>query len=239
MAEDVAIRLDDRLKVRGTRDGIVFTLPEQLASAELLAELTEALERRTGFLDESVVILDYATRTPDANELTTIEELFTQHGVALGSVTATHPDARAALYELGRRPLRLVRRSEREREPSRQLPEERHALYVRRTLRSGASIVSDGDLVVMGDVNAGAEVIAAGDVIVWGALRGTVHAGSLGEESAQICALRLEPTQLRIGKLVARPADGQSFDADAPQRAYRSGDGLVVEPWRGSDRRSR
>ena len=237
MAEDVAIRLDDRLKVRGTRDGIVFTLPEQLTSEELFAELTEALERRAGFLDEAAVVLDYGTRTPDAVELTAIEELFTQHGVALSSVTAAHPDARATLFELGRRPLRLVRRSERE--PSRPLPEERQALYVRRTLRSGASVVSDGDLVVMGDVNAGAEVIAAGDVIVWGALRGTVHAGSLGEESAQICALRLEPTQLRIGKLVARPADGQSFDAEAPQRAYRSGDGLVVEPWRGSDRRSR
>jgi septum site-determining protein MinC len=195
------------------------------------------LNRRAGFLDDSAIVLDYGMRLPEIAELTAIEELFARHGVTLGSVTASQPDARATLFELGRRPLRLVRRSERE--PTRALPEERHALYVRRTLRSGASVVSGGDLVVMGDVNAGAEVVAAGDVIVWGALRGTVHAGSLGEESAQICALRLEPTQLRIGKLVARPADGQSFDADAPQRAYRSGDGLVVEAWRGSDRRSR
>lgn len=238
MAEEVATPLDVTLKVRGTRDGIVFTLPATAGTPELLAELAEAIEQRATFLADAEVIVDYGDRLPQPLELARIEELFTAQGVKVASVTASDPEARQALFQLGQRPLRLVRRAERE--PARTpQPEERRARYVRRTLRSGASIVSDGDLVIMGDVNAGAEVSAAGDVIVWGSLRGTVQAGSQGEESAQICALRLEPTQLRIGKLVARPADNQAFDADAPQRAYLNAGGIVVEPWRGSDRRSR
>jgi septum site-determining protein MinC len=238
MAEEVATPLDATLKVRGTRDGIVFTLPAGAGTVELLAELAEAIEQRAEFLEDAEVVVDYGDRMPQPKELARIEELFKAQGVKVASVTASDPEARAALYQLGQRPLRLVRRAERE--PARaSQPEERQALYVRRTLRSGASVYSDGDLVIMGDVNAGAEVSAAGDVLVWGSLRGTVQAGAHGEESAQICALRLEPTQLRIGKLVARPADNQAFDADAPQRAYLSAGGIVVEPWHGSDRRSR
>ena len=238
MAEEVATPLDVTLKVRGTRDGIVFTLPANAGTSELLVELADAIEQRATFLGVAEVIVDFGERMPQPLELARIEELFTARGVKIGNVTASDPEARQALYQLGQRPLRLVRRAEREpvRTPQ---PEERQALYVRRTLRSGASVVSDGDLIIMGDVNAGAEVSAAGDVIVWGSLRGTVQAGSQGEESAQICALRLEPTQLRIGKLVARPADNQAFDAEAPQRAYLNAGGIVVEPWRGSDRRSR
>jgi septum site-determining protein MinC len=69
---------------------------------------------------------------------------------------------------------------------------------IKRTLRNGRTIHSDGHVIVLGDVNAGAMIIAAGDVIVWGKLRGTVHAGARGDESAVVCALYLAPTQLRI-----------------------------------------
>lgn len=76
-----------------------------------------------------------------------------------------------------------------------------------RTLRSGQAIRYAGHVVVMGDVNPGAEIVAAGDVLVWGNLRGVVHAGASGNDSAVVCALRLMPTQLRIGKHIARAPD--------------------------------
>ena len=41
-------------------------------------------------------------------------------------------------------------------------------LYLRKTIRSGQSISSDGNIVVIGDVNPGAEIIAKGDITVWG-----------------------------------------------------------------------
>jgi septum site-determining protein MinC len=89
-------------------------------------------------------------------------------------------------------------------------PEERgtEGVLIKRTLRNGRTIHSNGHVVVLGDVNAGAMVIAAGDVIVWGKLRGTVHAGAKGDESAVVCALYLAPTQLRIaGYITISPED--------------------------------
>jgi septum site-determining protein MinC len=80
-------------------------------------------------------------------------------------------------------------------------------LYLRKTIRSGQSISSDGNIVVIGDVNPGAEVIAKGDITVWGILGGIAHAGSEGNNYARIRALKLNPVQIRIGEVFARRPD--------------------------------
>lgn len=80
-------------------------------------------------------------------------------------------------------------------------------LYLRKTIRSGQSISSDGNLIVIGDVNPGAEIIAKGDITVWGILGGIAHAGSDGNKYARIRALKLNPVQIRIGEVFARRPD--------------------------------
>jgi septum site-determining protein MinC len=82
------------------------------------------------------------------------------------------------------------------------------ALIIRNTCRSGMRVVSDGDCVVLGDVNPGAEIIAGGDVIIFGNLRGVAHAGAAGDRSARIWALSIEPSQIRIADIVAVPPRG-------------------------------
>ncbi len=80
-------------------------------------------------------------------------------------------------------------------------------LYLRKTIRSGQSLSSDGNIVVIGDVNPGAEIIAKGDITVWGILGGIAHAGSDGNNYAKIRALKLNPVQIRIGEIFARRPD--------------------------------
>lgn len=87
------------------------------------------------------------------------------------------------------------------------LAESLPTLYIRRTIRSGQSISSDGNIVVIGDVNPGAEIIAKGDITVWGILGGIAHAGSDGNNYARIRALKLNPVQIRIGEVFARRPD--------------------------------
>ena len=86
-------------------------------------------------------------------------------------------------------------------------PESLPTLYLRKTIRSGQSISSDGNIVVIGDVNPGAEIIAKGDITVWGILGGIAHAGSAGNNYAKIRALKLNPVQIRIGEVFARRPD--------------------------------
>ncbi|MDR2167986.1 MAG: hypothetical protein LBE35_09095 [Clostridiales bacterium] len=63
------------------------------------------------------------------------------------------------------------------------------------SLRSGQTIIQNGSVVVMGDVNAGAEIVATGNVAVFGVVRGLVHAGSGGDENAFISAISILPNQ--------------------------------------------
>ena len=81
-------------------------------------------------------------------------------------------------------------------------------LYLKKTIRSGQSITSDGNLIIIGDVNPGAEIIAKGDITVWGILGGIAHAGSEGNSQARIRALKMNAIQLRIADIFARRPDG-------------------------------
>src|SRR5512144_1597266 len=103
-------------------------------------------------------------------------------------------------------------------------------LMARRTLRSGQQLRHPGSITVIGDVNPGAEIVAGGDVVVWGKLRGTVHAGAMGNETAVVCALDLAPTQLRIAQYFARSPDSRRRKPTPEVARVRDGK-IVAESW--------
>ncbi|NMA51669.1 MAG: septum site-determining protein MinC [Peptococcaceae bacterium] len=102
-----------------------------------------------------------------------------------------------------------------------------NTVLVQRTLRSGQSVRYNGNVVILGDVNPGAEVTATGNIIVVGALRGVVHAGANGDETAVVLALRLNPTQLRIANHITRPPDNETMEVVFPEIA-RIQNGVVT-----------
>ena len=71
------------------------------------------------------------------------------------------------------------------------------------TIRSGERISSNGDLIIIGDVNPGAIVSAKENIFVWGKLLGIAYAGCCGNKNASITSLYLKPVQLRISEFVA------------------------------------
>lgn len=107
-------------------------------------------------------------------------------------------------------------------------------LYVQRTLRSGQSLKSDGNVVIIGDVNPGAEIVAKGDITVWGVLGGIAHAGSEGNSYSRIRALKLHAIQLRIGDVFARRPDTvnipyvQKTDSFTPEEARVSKKHIII-----------
>lgn len=107
-------------------------------------------------------------------------------------------------------------------------------LYIRKTIRSGQSISSDGNIIVIGDVNPGSEIIAKGDITVWGILGGIAHAGSDGNNYARIRALKLNPVQIRIGEVFARRPDTvnlpyiQKSSEYVPEEAFTHKGSIVI-----------
>jgi len=226
------------IHIKGIRDGLLFTLGTGEDEAVLLALIQELAAKRD-FLKGSKVTLDVGTRPLTRSHLSRLLKQFTEDGLELWAVLAERESTREAARQLGLATRiagsatdlegkQLQEQGEQERNAAAVPPTS--CLLLKETIRSGRSIQHQGDVVIIGDVNPGAEIIAGGTVIVWGRLRGLVHAGAYGERSALICALELNPTQLRIADQIAVAPEGRRKNSSPEQASIRAGQ-IMAEPW--------
>ncbi len=103
-------------------------------------------------------------------------------------------------------------------------------LTLKRNVRSGQKLRSEGSVVVWGDVHESAEITAVGDIVVLGRMQGVAHAGCEGDMDSIIFALELAPTQLRIGNRVSR-ASGDKVKTDYPEMAYWDSENICIKEY--------
>jgi septum site-determining protein MinC len=219
----------ERVTIRGTREGLIISLGEG-PLFEVLEEMENRLSTQASFFRGGRVALRTGERALSEEQLRAIGNLLEGLGVSLWAVETEHPATEAAARELGLE-VRAHLVAPPAAEPPDLIPrEERPGMIVRRTLRSGQAIHHTGHVVLIGDVNPGAEIVAGGDIVIWGKLRGTAHAGAMGDENALICALQLMPSQIRIGSLIARPPE-RGRPPKVPEVASVQMGRIVVERW--------
>lgn len=227
------------IRIRGARDGLLITLAPA-PFADLQQQLATELTHKKAFFEGSQVTLDVGQLPLRREQLAGLQDLFVANGLTLFTVLAESELTRNAAQEL-----KLATRvagsqtdlNGRPLTPYHATPDNGHkpdqsaaGLLLKETLRSGRSVYHEGPVVVIGDVNPGAEIIAAGDVIVWGRVRGLIHAGALGDDTAVICALALAPTQLRIADQIAIPP-AHNPDKLLPEKASIRHGQIIAEPW--------
>jgi septum site-determining protein MinC len=240
----VDIPAERQISIKGIREGLLVTIGDG-SYAEIVRQLTAELAQKREFLLGSKMVLQVGDWSLKRHQLAEFRDLFEQQGLTLWTVLTDRTSTRAAARELGLATRLPGSHTDLE---GNALPEAETTMSVERvagpsgsdadgtglllkeTLRSGRSIFHEGDVVIVGDVNPGAEIIAGGNVVVWGRLRGLVHAGALGDETAMICALDLSPTQLRIADQIAVPPDEHQRKPVPEQALIRSGQ-IVAEPW--------
>ena len=209
------------IAIKGSKDGLRLQLDEQAAWEELLDALRVQISQGASFFNGAQLVIDIGERALAEDQLSALLELMHQHGVRPESLASTARESRSSARAVGIAARPLARAPESE--------DRSEAAFAWRTVRSGQVIRHHGQVTVLGDVNAGGEIIAGGNVLVWGRLRGTVHAGALGDRKAVICALELAPTQLRIADLIARAPEGGA--GRFPEVAFVENDQIGVEPW--------
>lgn len=220
--------------IRGTKTGLQIVIDDVAPFADIIDHLAARLESTDSFFQGARVALDVGQRTMTREMWGQLETTLREKHLALTAALASAEESRAAARALG---IPLVTESRHEmtvaerRRTQKDSEGNSEGMFVRRTLRSGQVIRFPGSVVVLGDVNAGAEVIAEGDVIVWGSLRGMVHAGASGDETAMVCALHLAPTQLRLAGQIARSPGNRARLLDTPEMATIRDGHIVVDEW--------
>ena len=230
-----------QIGIKGIREGLLISVPDRGSLADLVTLLNVELAQKQAFLQGSQVALQVGYRKLDKDHLRQLQAVFEQHQLELWAILAEDPSAREAARDLSLATRLSGSQTDLNGNFLSQMPEPGTAatavtqpaqggLILKETLRSGRSIYHEGHVVVIGDVNPGAEIVASGDVIVWGRLRGLVHAGALGDETAVICALELNPTQLRIADQIAISPEEKRGRTIPEQVAIRNGQ-IVAEMW--------
>lgn len=217
-----------RIQIKGVKEGLLVSLGE--GEWALLEEsLLEQIRQQGAFFQGAKVALDVGNHVVRAAELGALRDKLSDAGITLWAVLSNSPTTEQTAQMLGLATRLSVPKPERSIRPLDTTFEGDNAILVQRTLRSGFRVVSKGHVIIVGDVNPGAEIAAGGSVVVWGRLRGVVHAGSEGDESAVVCSLELEPTKLRIANIeLPLPLKKRKI---APEIAHVQDNQVVVTPW--------
>ena len=224
---------EDLIAIKGVNDGLLISLSTTESWQSVTDQLASRIDEKAGFYAGANVAVELGERPVPKYELSSLKALLERRGLTLSLVrsesdtTQKSAEALAVPTDNHRAP-ELPEPKARETAPVN--PEETgtQGVLFRRTLRSGRTIHSEGHVIVFGDVNPGAKVIAAGDVVVWGKLRGWVHAGAGGDDSAIVCALEMSPSQLRIADCIFRSPRGKRKKI-APEVAFVRGNQIVLE----------
>ncbi|RYX99715.1 septum site-determining protein MinC [bacterium] len=212
--------------MKGTKDGLLIIFPDNLAWNDLLKQLGEILDKDKSFWVGASTSVDLGHHKLDDTQITRLNEmLIKRYHLLLDAVYCrdeqtrasaertglkvgkTHPGSpRASVEHLGD----IVQNSN---------VSMGNAIYLKQTIRSGQTVRFDGNVIIYGDTNPGSEIIASGDIVVIGSLRGIAHAGAKGDESCQITATNLRPTQLRIASYIGMSDDSQTTKSEITEYA--------------------
>jgi septum site-determining protein MinC len=235
------INQTEQINIKGIREGLLLTIADDTSFDEMTAILQAELEAKEAFLQGSAITLQVGLRPLRQGQLIKLQKLFERHNLPLRAILTDEESTRIAARELGFATRLAGSQTDLNGQikPLEQAGPPQEAahdnlpggLVLKETLRSGRRIYHEGDVVIIGDVNPGSEIIAGGDVIVWGRLRGLVHAGALGDDTAVICALELSPTQLRIYDQIAiSPTEKEQ--SPKPEKAFIKDGQIIAEQWK-------
>lgn len=209
--------MNNPVVIKGNKSGIVVHLDDQLPFEELEQKVCEKFKASADFLGEAQIALSFEGRKLSENEQFKLVECITENS-NLDIVCLVDDDMkREALF-------------------TKTLDEKLMALnsntgqFYKGTLRSGQVLEFDTSIVILGDVNAGAQVVSTGNIVILGKLLGNAYAGASGKDTYFVVALQMNPTQIRIGDIIARsPDEKQKTDLETKIAFCQDGN-IYIEP---------
>ena len=208
--------------IKSNKYGITLFLDGKIPFQELLKDISEKFKTSSGFFQDAQMALAFEGRDLSQEEQLEVIRVV-QENSSLEILCILEQDALKESF---------MKQAVEERQQERSTNNGR---FYKGTLRSGQVLESETSIIILGDVNPGATVVSKGNVIVLGSLKGMVHAGAAGNDNTFVAALNMMPTQVRIADAIARSADGPIYtkakeDAKGPMIAYAEEGNIYMEP---------
>ena len=192
--------------IKGKNDRLVIALNPDVDFLDICDILKTKILEAKNFIGNSRMAIEFSGRTLTNDEENTLIGIITNNSNIVISYIFSKKEKSEQEIDL---------------ESLNPLIEEGRTHFFRGTLRSGAKIESDGNVVVLGDVNPSSIIKARGNVIVLGHLNGTVYAGLGGDDRAFIGAIYFNPIQLTIGMRTITDIQDEILDSSRVDKKSR------------------
>jgi len=180
------------ITIKGTKDGLIFSIHDDCSFAIVIDELTKVLasipeEDKTEQRASVIIQVGYRYLTEEQKEQLR-EMIEVENNFQIEKIDAEVISTKQAEKWVNENALKRISQ----------------------IVRSGQVVDIEGDVLLIGDVNPGGTLQATGDIYILGKLYGIAHAGSKGNEDAVIAASYMNPTQLKIASQLSRAPDHES-----------------------------
>ena len=177
--------MSNHVIIKGKNDRLVIALDPNIDFLDICDVLKTKILEAKDFIGNSRMAIEFSGRALTNEEENTLIGIITDNSdIAISYIFSKRAESEEENVDL---------------DYLNSLIEEGKTHFYRGTLRSGSKIESDGNVVVLGDVNPSSMIRARGNVIVLGHLNGTVYAGLGGDDRAFIAAIYFNPIQITIG----------------------------------------
>lgn len=101
--------------------------------------------------------------------------------------------------------------------------------FYKGTLKKRQLLETEKSIIVLGDVDFGATVVSKGNIVVLGTIRGSVHAGAAGNRNAFVVALSMKPQALRIADVSTKQLYIRKEEKPDAKIARIDGDRIYID----------
>ncbi len=210
--------MNNSVMIKGNKHGIVVVLDAKISFEDLRQEIALKFKESAKFLGNAQMAISFEGRKLTDEEqreiLNTIAENSDLHVVCI--VDFDEEKDKVFKKALDDKLMELSNTT---------------GQFYKGNLRSGQILETETSVIVIGDVNPGASIVSKGNIIVLGALKGTAFAGANGNTNSFVLALDMNPGQIRIADTIARAPDHPDKEEQKEAKiAFLEEGNIYIEP---------
>lgn len=186
--------MKNKVVIKSFPNGINVILDSETDFMELREALAQKFRESSKFFGKAKVVLSFEGRT-----LTNEEEL-----LLLDTINENSEIEITCLLEKDEEKNQMYLRAMNQFAES---TDNNDGQFYKGNLKSGQVLETDYSIIILGDVNPGATVISTGNIVVLGTLYGMAYAGGNGNSNNFVAALDMQPTKIKIGDIIAKQGE--------------------------------
>lgn len=210
--------MNNSVMIKGNKHGIVVVLDPKLDYTQLKGDIEQKFKDSAKFLGNAQMAISFEGRKLTNEEQLEILDIIAQSSELRVVCVVDFDEEKDKVFQraLDERLMELSNTT---------------GQFYKGNLRSGQVLETETSVIVIGDINPGASVVSKGNIIILGALKGTAFAGASGNPNAFVLALDMNPVQIRIADTIARAPDNPTKEEQKEAKiAFLEEGNIYIEP---------